>query len=41
MEHFAGKRHIRTLTDVIQTEIENGAFQALLCYDCVNIFVIV
>jgi len=31
MEHFAGWRHTCTLTAVIQTEIENWAFQALLC----------
>jgi len=36
MEHFADWRHICTLTAVIQTEIENWAFQALLS-DSANI----
>jgi len=41
MEHFAGWRH-STLTAVIQTEIENWAYQALLCIrQCQYIVVIV
>jgi len=42
MEHYAGWRHICTLTADIQTENENWAFQALLCiWQCQYIGVIV